>query len=270
MQYWLVLGQQPPADIGIPNQVLEVADGRPLEPVWENELGGLTFVAGNGADRRYLKWSAKAAGVDLTDEADRMRWIGRHSSVAEVMELHHDAAGSALVTSPLAGDSAVSARWAADPATAVQAMGVGLRSLHDTAPAAGCPFSWSAVDRVASARGRVAAGTTDPSMWHPDHSGLNSEQVLDILGDIPPVDRLVVCHGDACAPNTIVDHGGSWSGHVDLGSLGVADRWADLSVATWSTEWNFGPGWQNALLDAYGIEPDHERITYYRLLWDLS
>jgi kanamycin kinase len=24
---------------------------------------------------------------------------------------------------------------------------------------------------------------------------------------------------------------------VDLGELGIADRWADLAVATWSTEW---------------------------------
>jgi kanamycin kinase len=86
----------------------------------------------------------------------------------------------------------------------------------------------------------------------------------------PPVDRLVVCHGDACAPNTLIGDDGSFVGHVDLGSLGVADRWADLAVATWSTTWNYGPGWEEPLLDAYGVNADIERIGYYRLLWELG
>ncbi len=93
---------------------------------------------------------------------------------------------------------------------------------------------------------------------------------MDRLEDVPPVDRLVVCHGDACAPNTLIGEDGRWCGHVDLGALGVADRWADLAVATWSLEWNYGPGWQSTLLKAYGVDPDPQRIAYYRLLWDLS
>ncbi len=72
------------------------------------------------------------------------------------------------------------------------------------------------------------------------------------------------------APNTVLSGDGGWSGHVDLGSLGVADRWADLAVATWSTEWNYGPGWQELLLDTYGVDADPERTAYYRLLWDLG
>ena len=63
---------------------------------------------------------------------------------------------------------------------------------------------------------------------------------------------------------------GHWCGHVDLGSLGVADRWADLAVATWSTQWNYGPGYEDAVLAAYGVTPDAVRTHYYRLLWDLS
>ncbi len=58
--------------------------------------------------------------------------------------------------------------------------------------------------------------------------------------------------------------------HVDFGAMGVADRWADLAVATWSTQWNYGPGFEAVLLDAYGIGPDPVRTRYYRLLWDLG
>ncbi len=50
----------------------------------------------------------------------------------------------------------------------------------------------------------------------------------------------------------------------------TADRWADIAVATWSAEWNYGPGWEPLLLDSYGIRPDPGRTRYYRLLWDLS
>ncbi|MEV8099981.1 phosphotransferase [Kitasatospora sp. NPDC085879] len=78
------------------------------------------------------------------------------------------------------------------------------------------------------------------------------------------------CHGDACAPNTLLGADGRYSGHVDLGALGTADRWADLAVATWSTRWNYGPGWEEPLLAAYGIAPDRERTAYYRLLWHLA
>ena len=86
----------------------------------------------------------------------------------------------------------------------------------------------------------------------------------------PPIDRLVVCHGDACAPNTLVGADGAWTGHVDMATLGVADRWADLAIASWSLGWNFGPGWDATFYAAYGIAPDPDRIAYYRLLWELG
>jgi len=90
---------------------------------------------------------------------------------------------------------------------------------------------WAVEDRVCDARRRAAAGLVRPASWHVDHQHLTVTAALDLLAEPPPVDRLVVCHGEACAPNTLVADNGSWSGHVDLGALGVADRWADLAVA---------------------------------------
>ena len=90
------------------------------------------------------------------------------------------------------------------------------------------------------------------------------------FGTPPPVDRLVVCHGDACVPNTLLSDAGDPIAHVDLGRLGVGDRWADIAVAAMSTEWNFGPGWEGAVLEGYGIEPDEARMAFYRDLWNAT
>jgi kanamycin kinase len=152
----------------------------------------------------------------------------------------------------------------------VTAIGAGLRAMHEATSTAVCPFSWLAEDRLADTRRRAGEGRIDPARWHPVHQPLGLDRALRLLADIPPADRLVVCHGDSCAPNTLLTDDGRWSGHVDLGELGVADRWADLAVATWSTEWNYGPGWDKLLLTAYGVPPDPDRTRYYRLLWDLG
>ena len=254
----------------VPDAVWAVAAGRPVRPVWRNELGGLTWEIDTGGGPIFVKWVSAGCGIDLDQEVVRLAWAAPLTPVPRVVDQGSDATGSWIVTTALPGDNAVSGRWKADPATAVGAIGSGLRALHDALPVGGCPFSWSAEDRLADARRRAALGALEPQSWHPVHQSLGTERALQVLAEPPRIDKLVVCHGDACAPNTLITEDGHWSGHVDLGALGVADRWADLAVATWSTEWNYGPGWESQLLDAYGVEPDPGRTRYYRLLWDLG
>lgn len=253
-----------------PAAVAEVAAGRVTRLVWENEAGGLTYEAGAGPDRCFVKWTPPASGIDLDKEAVRLGWAAPFTPVPRLLSQGRDAAGSWIVTAALPGHSAVDARWKAEPRIAVTAIGEGLRAMHDALPVAACPFSWTVEDRLAETRVRAGDGRIDPARWHEDHQPLGISRALELLADIPAVDHLVVCHGDSCAPNTLLGGDGRWSGHVDLGELGVADRWADLAVATWSTQWNYGPGWDRLLLDAYGVLPDRERTRYYRLLWDLG
>jgi kanamycin kinase len=218
-----------------------------------------------------VKWAQAGSCLDLAGEAARMTWAAPFTPVPRVLATGADEDGSWLVTAALPGTCAVQDWWKAEAATAVRAIGEGLRAMHEAMPVQDCPFSWMADQRVERARHRAAAGQIDPDRdWQPEHLVYSIPQALDLIADIPPVDRLVVCHGDSCAPNTLLTDDGRCSGHVDLGDLGVADRWADLAIATWSTTWNYGPDWQNALLDAYGVDPDEERTRYYRLLWDLS
>ncbi|MFE2539400.1 aminoglycoside 3'-phosphotransferase [Actinacidiphila glaucinigra] len=241
----------PDGEVEVPARIGALAGERTPLPVWRNEAGGVTFRIGSGEDRLFAKWAPAGSGPDLGAEAERLEWAGRFTSVPSVLEHGSDGDGSWLLTRGLPGESAVSPRWTADPGTAVRALGAGLRALHERLPVDGCPYDWSVGARLERAR---RAG----------------KRVPEDLPQAPPVERLVVCHGDPCAPNTLLGEDGTWSGHVDMGALGVADRWADLAVATWSTEWNYGPGWEDALLDAYGIAPDPERTAFYRRLWSVT
>lgn len=231
-----------------PDRVRALAHGAALVPVWHNDYGGLTFRTDDG---RYLKYGPRNLESSLADESVRLEWAGRYIRVPHVLEAGADDTHEWLVTRALPGESAVAPRWVAQPDVAVRAVGEGLRALHDALPVQECPFDWGVPARIANATGR----------------GI---RVADDLREPPPIDRLVVCHADACCPNTLIGEDGRWIAHVDLGLLGTGDRWADIAVASMSTEWNYGPGWDDALIEAYGVEPDRERLSYYRELWNAT
>lgn len=236
----------PAEDVTVPDRVRRLANGAALTPVWENNIGGLTFRTDDG---RYIKWGPLDLEASMRDEAVRMRWAERWTRVPEVIEQGQDDAHEWLVTAAIAGDSAVAPRWIAEPAIAVRAIGRGLRMLHDALPVEECPWEWSVPARIENAEAR----------------GI---RIPDALRNPPAIDRLVVCHGDACAPNTLLDETGSPVAHVDLAAMGTGDRWADIAVASMSTLWNYGPGWEDVLVEAYGVRPDRERLAYYRDLWN--
>jgi kanamycin kinase len=215
--------------------------------VWTNQLGAVTFQVGSGrSGTEYIKVAA-ARITDFADEASRLHWAAPFVTVPTVLDFGVDGDWAWLRTSGLPGLSAVHPRWLASPQVAVRAIGAGLRTLHDRLPVRSCPFDWTATARLR---------TLTPAR-------------RERLGEPPPVDRLVVCHGDACAPNTLIDDDGRCCGHVDFDGLGVADRWADLAVATLSLGWNYlGRSWDAELFAAYGVEPDPPRIDYYRRLWE--
>jgi kanamycin kinase len=222
----------------------------PLRPVWINQLGGMTF-EGRLEDRSvFAKWAPAGVGLDLAAERDRLEWAGRYVAVPEVLDYRAYDSGEYLLTLALPGRSAVDVRWRREPARAVRVLGESLREFHDALPVAECPFDWSPDARVAKARRETGIDV----------------QALEELGVAPAIDRLVVNHGDASVPNTVLSDDGEFAGHVDLSELGAADRWADLAIGMWSVDLNYGPGWAKHYLDAYGVEPDRERLDYYEAL----
>ncbi len=128
--------------VEVPRAVLRVAAGRAVQPVWQNEVGGLTFKVLGGMAPVFVKWQPAGANVDLAAEAERLEWAGLFTPVPSVLGSGEDEEGEWLVTTEVPGQSAVSRQWRADPASAARAIGEGLRAFHSL-PVARCPFSWS-------------------------------------------------------------------------------------------------------------------------------
>ncbi len=253
----------------VPEVVRAITSGAEIELVWHNELGGLTYRWHSDAGERYVKWVRADAGIPTSEEAARLQWAEPFARVPRVVDVGASQDGSWLITEALPGRSAVDDRWISDPKTAVTAIGEGLAALHEQLHYDSCPFDWTTIARLEGALTRKGEGPFDRTLWNEQHAILTDDEVIARLQDVPDPDP-VVCHGDPCAPNTLIGDDGYWCGHVDFDELGRGDRWADLAVAAWSTEWNYGPGWHEVLIHAYGVEPDPERAAFYRLLWDLG
>lgn len=198
-------------------------------------------------------------------------------------EIVQEPAVAVLVTSAVPGVPISSVRRS-DARVAARSLALLLRDLH-AIPVSSCRFDRTLAVTVPAACAAVAVGVVDAGDFDEERTGLEPSTVLEELlaaaprASVAEPGDLVVCHGDACLPNVLVDPETLQpTGIVDVGRLGVADRHQDLALATRSLadpDLNpaFGPGCADAFLESYlsesGLEHsrvDPDRLAFYRLL----
>jgi kanamycin kinase len=218
---------------------------------------------------RFAKVDTAGRFPALPGEAERMVWAAAYLPVPDVVTCREFDGGAVLITEALPGRDATHTAWRDDLPGLVAALGRGLAAFHGAIEEEWCPFRFDserALDHVAH---RVTTGDIEPGGFHQEHAALSPQAALDrLVATAPDAEDLVVCHGDYCPPNVLLSKG-AVTGYVDLGELGVADRWWDIAVGGWSVVWNFGPDLEPLFYQGYGITPDPERIAFYRLLYDL-
>jgi kanamycin kinase len=208
----------------------------------------------------------------LIAEAARMLWArGIGLPVPKLVDVGDDGAVDWLVSEAIPGERVEThPRRVNDPLGIAAELARGLRSLHDV-PSGSCPFDRSLDVALADRRRHLADGELSIDTMHPHYGHISPSEALEHLElHRPAAEDLVVCHRDFNEANTLLDASGSLSGIVDLGLLALGDRWCDLAVTTWYLEGNHGPEASAVFLETYGIEPDPERIEYYRLLYSVA
>ncbi len=210
----------------------------------------------------------KEAATNLHEEAARLGWLRGKLPVPEVVYFCENEHGSVLVTTAVPG---VNLTHFNDESPEVkrrftEVLAGALRRFH-AADAHGCPFDHSAareLGRLETQFSALEAATGET----PNLS--RARQKLAELRHNQPEEALVLTHGDACLPNVLVQDV-ELSGFVDLGAAGLGDKWRDLERACWSLGYNYGAGYDELFLRAYGVrEMDRAKMDFYGELESFS
>ena len=248
-------------------------------PVARGESGDPVFRRHDGL--AYLKKASGERIAGLAEECARLAWLATTDIAGPRVLFWQDADdGARLFTTAVPGlpasDLPADRLLEAWPSIVEQ-----IAMLHRL-PAAACPFDRNLAVMVARAESVVARNAVNPDFL-PDHDKSRSpaELLARVVAELPArfdqeIDDLVVCHGDACLPNIMVDPATlRCTGLIDLGRLGRADRYADLALllANAQESWTSSDQAERArsiLFETLGIEPDHDRLAFYLRLDPLT
>ena len=214
----------------------------------------------------YLKTEIRHPLGELPGEVSRLRWLNSQGLSCPTVIAHEmDEAREWLLMSALPGADLVS-DIKSSPAEKIRVLASALRQLHSLDVSA-CLFDHRLETKIAQARARMNAGIVDEDDFDAARLGRPAQDLFrELLESRPKTEDLVVTHGDACLPNFMID-GKFFSGYIDCGRLGIADRHQDMALACGSIERNFGVERVPEFLIAYGnFELYHEKVAYYRLL----
>ncbi len=244
------------------------------------ESGDLVYRREDGL--AYAKIASSARSADLAGERDRLLWLqGKGIAVPGVIDWREVEEGACLIMTAIPGIPAVEldaeALLGTWPSMARQ-----LKTLHEL-PIDRSPFDRSLSLMFAKAADVVSRDAINPDFLPPEDHNRPARELLDRVErglplwlDQEAVDR-VLCHGDACMPNFMVDpHSLQCTGLIDLGRAGKADRYVDLSlmIANAEESWTTPDQEQRAfsiLFETFEIaEPDRERLAFYLRLDPLT
>lgn len=250
---------------------------------WEPVLGGESGAAvlrerGQGC---YAKVVPSERIIELAAERERTVWINDTDiPSARVLDWRETGAGACLITQAVPGVPANEL----DPASlrlAWPSVVGAVRALHGLATEL-CPFDRGLASMMSLAQAtvreaRVVVAYLPMALQHTPPTQILRQIEAELpLRLVDERDDLVVCHGDLCLSNILVDPStGQVRAFIDMDRLGTADPYGDIALLlatareTWTDEAMASRADQQ-FCQLYGTELDGDRQDFYLRLDPLT
>ena len=230
----------------------------------------------------FDEYVLKIRAEDDRDTADAriLEWLAGKAPVPRVAAHEVMNGQDWLLMTRIRGEELCKPDVMNNPVLLLDCMAEALHTLWSI-PAEECPFEKKVADHLADAERAIRAGRLDFSDCEPETFGPggfeNPEELISWLKRHEPRQDRAVTHGDFCLPNLFTD-GKRFTGFIDVGNVGVCDRWMDLALGWRSLKHNsdghYGKIYPEIdpddLFRAAGVPKDEEKLRYYILLDELS
>ena len=214
------------------------------------------------------------------NEHQMMRWLKGKLPVPEIIEEAFVDGTRFLLMSRIPGMHLCKPEILDDQVLLAELVAEGLRQLW-AVDITGCPADRTLDQKFKEIEAGIRRGTITMENARQEEtygpSGFRTpSELFDWLVKHRPEEEKVLVHGDYCLPN-IFCNGRKLNGFIDLGQAGMADKWVDIEMVSWSM-WANSTGQfggkcrtfdKKLLYDALDMQPDDEKIRYYSLLNEL-
>ena len=209
-----------------------------------------------------------------------MDWLKNKVSVPECICNINENGKNYLLMSKISGKMSCDDEYMSNPNLLIPILAEAVKELWRVDISV-CPVKNYLSTVLKAAEYRVEHNLVDIGDAEPETFGKDGfkdpEELLVWLYDNKPAEDLVLSHGDFCLPNVFIENG-KFSGFVDIGRMGIADRYQDIALCYRSLDHNFSGVYggksyggynEKMFFSALGIEPDFDKIRYYILLDEL-
>lgn len=203
---------------------------------------------------------------------EMMRWLKGKLPIPEVVEYAQEDGFGYLLMTRIPGEMCCSPYYMEHSDEMVTLLAEGLHRLWSV-DTAGCPRERTLEYDTAQAIERIRGGRLSPEEL--SACGFESAEDMAAWLEAHPVKYdPVLSHGDYCLPNLLLKDG-EISGYIDIGGIGIADRYSDLVDCWNSLKNNFGGVFGGKVYEDFdpdilfrklGIEIDPVKFRFCRLI----
>lgn len=152
-----------------------------------------------------------------------------------------------------------------------------IRQFHEI-DSTGIPFNHSLKMKLEDVKRTVDEGKITNQYFEREFQEMTVSEVYELmLSYQQEEDNLVLCHGDVCMPNMMIDESNT-IGYIDIVQIGTCDRYLDIAIGLRSLRYNlevynhtFKKEYIDIFKQAYGIDSlNTDKIMFYILVDELT
>lgn len=217
-------------------------------------------------DLFFLKIASKNL---LTQEYNALKWLDGKLSVPKIIIYEINNVAEFLITTAINGEMVCSDYYLSHPNEAIKVIAEAFTNIYNI-KINDCPFNVALDYKLNLVRNNVKNNLISVDNIKEEtlnrFKDLNS--IVDYLGKNKFEEELCFSHGDTSLPNIFASNS-KFSGFIDVGECGIADKWFDLAICEKSIIRNFGEIYVEKFYNELGIKRDANKIEYYLLMMEL-